>query len=121
MRRAVEDIEVTVIGNADKAFAAVFGQQHRAEHGAAAPREEQLLSTGAGVQNMLNAAYALDIGAIWRTGDVAYNRKIAAGLGLKDNEEIVGFVYLGRVNTTPKPVPELAISDFVQSWPIKSS
>ncbi|MAK90893.1 MAG: nitroreductase [Oleibacter sp.] len=85
------------------------------------PREEQLLSTGAGVQNMLNAAYALDIGAIWRTGDVAYNRKIAAGLGLKDNEEIVGFVYLGRVNTTPKPVPELAISDFVQSWPIKSS
>ncbi|MAD46678.1 MAG: nitroreductase [Oceanospirillaceae bacterium] len=84
-------------------------------------REEQLMSTAAGVQNMLNAAWAQGLGAIWRTGEVAYNRRIAEGLGLAANEEIVAFVYLGRINAAPKPVPELPVADFVQSWPLKSS
>lgn len=80
------------------------------------PPLEQLLSTGAGVQNILNAAWALGLGAIWRTGDVAHNPGVAQALGLAADEQIVGFVYVGHINTTPKPVPELNQQDFVRAW-----
>lgn len=84
------------------------------------PALEQLLSTGAGVQNLLNAAWAMGLGAIWRTGDVAHNPAVASALGLAANEQIVGFIYVGHPNTTPKAVPELDISDFVTAWPAKT-
>ncbi|QQD21381.1 nitroreductase [Venatoribacter cucullus] len=84
------------------------------------PALEQLLSTGAGVQNMLNAAWALGLGAIWRSGDVAHNPAVAAALGLAANEQIVGFIYVGHPNTTPKAVPELEVRDFVTAWEAKT-
>lgn len=80
------------------------------------PREEQLLSTGAGVQNLLNAAWALGLGAIWRSGELAYNRQVCAGLGLADDEEIVGFIYVGHVNCKLKQPPVLATEDFLSHW-----
>lgn len=85
------------------------------------PREEQLLSTGAGVQNILNAAWALGLGAIWRTGDVARNPQVAAALGLQTGEMIVGFIYVGHINGPLKTLPELAVTDFVRPWTVKSS
>ncbi len=85
------------------------------------PRDEQLLATGAGVQNILNAAYALGLGAIWRTGDMAQNETIRATLGLDKDDIIVGFVYVGHVNCTLKAPPELPQADFVRAWsPLKS-
>ncbi|MCA6065186.1 nitroreductase family protein [Thalassolituus marinus] len=85
------------------------------------PRDEQLLSTGAGVQNILNAAFALGLGAIWRTGDLAVNPKVAEALGLDECEEIVGFIYVGQINSSLKPLPELNIDDFVTDWTAKTS
>lgn len=80
------------------------------------PPIEQILSTGAGVQNLLTAAWALGLGAIWRTGDVAHNPEVARALGLTPQEQIVGFVYVGHMNTEPRPVPELDHADFVRDW-----
>lgn len=80
------------------------------------PRDEQLLSTGAGVQNILTAAWALGLGAIWRTGDVAHNQAVASALGLAAHEVIVGFVYVGRYNGEPRLPPEMDTAAFVQDW-----
>lgn len=81
------------------------------------PEIEQLISTGAAVQNMITAAYAQHVGAIWRTGDYAYDRTVMAGLGLSEEEKIVGFLYLGTMDFTPPPAPEALISEYFQSWP----
>ena len=80
------------------------------------PRDEQILSTGAGIQNILNAAWAMGLGAIWRTGDMAHCEGVRSALGLTDADVITGFVYVGQINTSPKPVPELDQSGFVSSW-----
>ena len=81
------------------------------------PEVEQILSTGAAVQNMLVAAYAQNVGAMWRTGSLAYNRIVAKGLGLDDEEVIVGFLYLGEVEGKLKSVKPLDIKNFVKEWP----
>ncbi len=80
------------------------------------PAVEQRMAVAAGIQNMLTAAYALGLGAIWRTGEMAYDDLVAGALGLSENEEVLGFIYLGHVNCKLKQPPELLLSDFVQEW-----
>lgn len=60
------------------------------------PEVEQVLSMGASVQNLLQAAHFQNIGAMWRTGELAYNSQLHSLLNLSDNEKLVGFIYLGR-------------------------
>lgn len=81
------------------------------------PEIEQWLSAGAAAQNMVTAAYAQDIGAIWRTGDYAYDPVVMEGLGLNDGERIIGFLYLGTVQIAPPEAPETVVDDYFQSWP----
>ena len=80
------------------------------------PEVEQLLSAGAAAQNMCLAAHALGYGAIWRTGDMAYDRVVAEGLGLEENEKIVGFIYIGKVDGRQKGLPEINLEDHVVYW-----
>ncbi|WP_342243529.1 nitroreductase family protein [Pseudomonas sp. OTU5201] len=80
------------------------------------PEVEQLLSAGCAAHGMLLAAHALGLGAIWRTGDMAYDLTVASGLGLAENERVVGFLYLGSVEGERRAAPELAPADFVQNW-----
>lgn len=87
------------------------------QHHLKVPRQEQLLSAGAASQNLITAAFALGIGAMWRTGEMASHSSVAEGLGLSNNEEIVGFIYLG----TPAgevPLPKVQpLEEFVRCWP----
>lgn len=81
------------------------------------PEVEQIVSTGAAVQNMLLAAYALGVGAIWRTGAMAYHPTITRGLGLTDKEKIIGYLYLGTpANTPPKP-KDVDLTQYFTPWP----
>lgn len=59
------------------------------------PAIEQILAAGAAAQNMMLAATALGFGAMWKTGDVAYDETVKAALGLAAADAIVGFLYLG--------------------------
>jgi len=81
------------------------------------PELEQLLSAGAAVQNMLNAAFALGVGAVWRTGDLASNPHVCRGLGLADSESIIGFLYLGAPKGVLREAPALNCEDFFKTWP----
>lgn len=80
------------------------------------PEIEQHLSTGAGVQNILNAAWAMGLGAIWRTGDLAYHPEVKHALGLSEDELLLGFVYVGHIQGKVKTVPEVDAPEFWQSW-----
>lgn len=83
------------------------------------PAIEQHLSAGAATQNLINAAYALGLGAIWRTGDMAYDAQVMAGLGLAVHEKIVGFIYLGTP-VEPLGVPKPVVPQgFFATWPNK--
>ena len=59
------------------------------------PEQEQLIAAGCCAHAMQMAACALGYGAIWRTGQFAYNKKVKQGLEISDQNEIVGFLYIG--------------------------
>jgi nitroreductase len=80
------------------------------------PHYEQRLSAGCAAQGALLAAEALGLAGIWRTGDVAFDRVFMSELGLADNEEIIGFLYLGTRQGPPKPLPELDPGEFNKHW-----
>ena len=80
------------------------------------PKVEQLLSAGAAATNIINAAFSLNIGAMWRTGGATYNPIVKQGLGLEADDEIVGFLYLGTPKVALKPVPDRDPDDFTEFW-----
>lgn len=80
------------------------------------PEQEQLLAAGCAAHGMLLAAHAQGLGAMWRTGELCYDAHVMAGLGLADNERIVGFLYLGSVEGGRRTPQVLAPADFVGSW-----
>ena len=79
------------------------------------PSIEQEYSAAAAAQAMMVAAHALDIGAIWRSGSLMFSATMRRGLGLGDNDRIVGFIYLGTPKTV-KPVPRVNVTDFLEDW-----
>jgi len=81
------------------------------------PEIEQVLSTGAAVQNLLLAAYASNVGAMWRTGSMAFHATVMTGLGLDSNEQIVGFVYIGEQQGKSKQVTPLDSQQYFKIWP----
>ena len=57
-------------------------------------------AVAAAVQNLLLAAHARGLGAIWRTGTMADEPEVREELGLGARDAVVGLVYLGH------PLPE---------------
>ena len=69
------------------------------------PAIEQIISAGAAAQNIMLAATALGFGAMWKTGDAAYDDTVKVALGLETRDAIVGFIYLGTVPADAVPPP----------------
>ena len=59
------------------------------------PLIEDIEAASAAVQNMLLMAEALGLGAIWRTGDPAYDPQVKHWFGLAPEDHIVAFIYIG--------------------------
>lgn len=59
------------------------------------PLIEQISSGAAACQNMLIAATAMGIGSMWRTGEPTYDDTIKESLGLREIDQIVGWLYFG--------------------------
>lgn len=77
------------------------------------PDIEQVLAVGAAVQNMFLMAHALGYGAMWKTGDPAYDAGLKRDLGIGEEDAIVAFLYLGTpVEMGPVRSP---VVDFVRS------
>ena len=78
------------------------------------PVIEQVMAVSAAVQNMLIAAHALNLGAVWKTGAAAYDAEIKTELGLDARDFIVAFLYIGQP-VTANAVIDRSIDDVV-SW-----
>jgi len=81
------------------------------------PQVEQIITAGAAANNIVTAAFALGLGAYWRTGSPAFDDTVKAGLGLADNEQITGFIYLGAPDGRRRRLPESDISECSSYWP----
>lgn len=80
------------------------------------PGWEQMLATGAAVQNFMVALHAQGFGTMWRTGGLTDNAAVKEGLGLEAGDMIVGFVYVGTPGSEKKINP-LDVGGFVREWP----
>jgi nitroreductase len=59
------------------------------------PRVEQIATTACALQNMQMAAFAQGFNGIWRTGSYSQNQYVNQALGLNEQDEVIGFMYLG--------------------------
>ena len=48
--------------------------------------------------------------------DMAFDAHVHKGLGLAENEELIGYLYVGTPMTEPRTAPVLATADFVTGW-----
>ncbi len=80
------------------------------------PESEQLLAAGCAAHGILLAAHAQGLGAIWRTGELSHDAEVRAGLGLGDDERIVGFLYLGTPLGERRTPPVLEPAAFLSVW-----
>jgi nitroreductase len=76
---------------------------------------EEIAATAAAAQNMLLAAEALGLGAIWRTGWACYCPQVREFLGLSERATVLGFVYVGYT-AQPAPVRVRQPVDAVARW-----
>ena len=56
---------------------------------------ENVCAAAAASENILLAAHALGLGAIWRTGRWATDLKVKEFLGLTPDQRLIGFLYIG--------------------------
>ena len=77
------------------------------------PSIEQKLSTAAAAQNIMLALNAMNYACIWRTGKMAFNEVIRDALGLSNEQEVLGYLYIGTEVGDKKKIPNLDIDNFV--------
>lgn len=110
----------------DKDFAKLRKMPHRApmiivaivrlQENPKVPANEQRLSAGAAVMNMMLSLHAQGYGCMWRTGWLAYDPVVSKGLGLSDHEEVAGFIYVGSATGRERQAPQLDPAEFCQAW-----
>lgn len=80
------------------------------------PPVEQIVATGLAAQAILLAAQSKGYGGIMLTGDHAYDAHVKQGLGLKETDEIVSFVYIGTPEGEPRPKKRPDPAKFTIEW-----
>jgi nitroreductase len=80
------------------------------------PTIEQIISAGNAAYAMEIAAHALGFGAIWRTGELAYDDFVKTSLNINKESHIVGFLYIGTIVGSPKKISPLNPNDYFKNW-----
>lgn len=69
------------------------------------PEFEEIAATAAAIQNILLGAEAYDLAAFWNTGAMVIKESMKNYLGLKSDDLVMGFIYLGIKDETVVPTP----------------
>lgn len=80
------------------------------------PHFEQILSSGAAVQNFLLSLQSNGYSTMWRSGAVVESKLFKQALGLTEADLISGIIYIG---TAVKAIPartEIFTNEFVSEW-----
>jgi nitroreductase len=88
----------------------------RCDRSAKIPIIEQTLSAGCAAHSIMLAAFAQGLGAMWRTGEPAYDNAVKSALGIEPDDLIVGFIYVGTDLGGPGTRPRRATQEFAQHW-----
>ena len=80
------------------------------------PQFEQTQSTACAVQAMQMAAVAQGFQGIWRTGSYAQSEFVKTAFGLAEQDEIVGFLYLGTSCLKAMPKPKIDSAAYFSTW-----
>jgi len=88
----------------------------RCDRSAKIPIIEQTLSAGCAAHSIMLAAFAQGLGAMWRTGEPAYDNAVKSALGIGLDDVIVGFIYVGTDTGGPGTRVQRTAEEFAQSW-----
>ncbi len=72
---------------------------------------ENICATAAAVENLLLAANAEGLGAMWRTGPAARDPEVKKFLGFAPEQEVIGFIYIGYPDMVVPPVERPSFED----------
>jgi nitroreductase len=119
MRRREPDATADVLQRErDKAMRApiIVVAAARVQKGHKIPEVEQMVAAAAAAQNIMLAANALGYGAMWKTGAPAYDATVKQALGLEADDDIVGFMYLGKQVGGGIQAARPKAEEFVSVW-----
>lgn len=77
------------------------------------PVFEELAATAAAMQNILLGATALGIASFWNTGGMVLKPAMHSFLNLRDEDQVMGVIYLGYADEYPKGVRKVPLSEKV--------
>lgn len=80
------------------------------------PEVEQVITAGCIAHAILIGLQAEGYGAMWRTGGAAYDTGVKEGLGLRAEDHLVGFLYVGSLASEPPALPRPSTKDHVVRW-----
>ncbi|MDO6693672.1 NAD(P)H nitroreductase [Aliiglaciecola sp. 3_MG-2023] len=80
------------------------------------PWVEQVASASCAVHSMQMAAVAQGFGGVWRTGSYAQNEDVKCAFFLEEQDEIVGFLYLGTPTNDAMPAPQRDSAEYFEFW-----
>lgn len=80
------------------------------------PHFEQILSSGAAVQNFLLSLQVQGFSTMWRSGVVVESKLFKQALGLSEQDLISGIIYIGTAVKAIPPRAEIISADFVSQW-----
>jgi nitroreductase len=80
------------------------------------PHFEQILSSGAAIQNFLLSLQAQGFATMWRSGAVVESNLLKQQLGLDSRDMISGIIYIGTAAKQIAARPEIDTSVLVSNW-----
>lgn len=80
------------------------------------PANEQFLSSGAVCMNILWAVNAYGYAANWITGWLAYSEQTKKTVGIKDNEEVAGVIFIGSATEPCEDRKRPDLKEKVSFW-----
>ncbi|MBF7682132.1 nitroreductase [Acinetobacter sp. B5B] len=80
------------------------------------PHYEQILSTGAAVQNFLLSLQSQGFSTIWRTGAVVESNTLKKALGLQVRDYISGIIYIGTTDKALQHRTDHSVEGHISIW-----
>jgi len=88
----------------------------RCDRAARIPVVEQIVAAGCAAHSIMLAAFAQGLGAMWRTGEPAYDEAVKSALGIDPGDQIIGFIYVGADLGGAGTHPPRASEELVHHW-----
>lgn len=80
------------------------------------PLLEEIVASSCAVQNMLLSAYEYNVSVHWSTGGITYEDKMKTFLGFDSNDQVLGFLYLGKSDLSKHKGIRLSSAESKTQW-----